>query len=111
MIAKHLLPLCLLLAAAPLSAQAVHVVDINNGPGADFVSVAAAVAASTEGDAILVREGSLVLQTGVEALPRTLPQIFFAALMLAVGVAAGRVSRGGVDSGSYDASYQHGDGI
>jgi hypothetical protein len=60
---------------------------------------------------ILVREGSLVAQAGASALPRTLPQIFFALLMLGVGVAAGRVSRAGIDEGSYDVSYQHGDGI
>jgi uncharacterized membrane protein YfcA len=60
---------------------------------------------------ILLREGSLVAQTGAAALPRTLPQIFFAALMLGVGVAAGRVSRAGTDPEPYDANYQHGEGI
>jgi uncharacterized membrane protein YfcA len=60
---------------------------------------------------ILVREASLVVQAGASALPRTLPQVFFALLMLGVGVAAGRSSRGAVDPGEYDVSYQEGDGI
>ena len=60
---------------------------------------------------ILVREGSLVIRTGAEALPTTLPQIVFAVLMLGIGIAAGRASRGGMDQGAYDANYQHGEGI
>jgi hypothetical protein len=43
---------------------------------------------------ILVREASLVLQAGEAALPKTLPQLFFALAMLGVGVVAGRASRG-----------------
>jgi uncharacterized membrane protein YfcA len=43
---------------------------------------------------ILVREGDLVLRTGGDALPRTLPQVLFALAMLAIGIAAGRASHG-----------------
>jgi hypothetical protein len=46
------------------------------------------------GALIMAREGVLVVETAGQALPATLPQLLFAALMLAVGVAAGRVSRG-----------------
>lgn len=46
------------------------------------------------GGAILVREGALVAETATEALPTTAPQLLFAALMLGIGMAAGRVSRG-----------------
>ena len=60
---------------------------------AGFVLVMAAV--------ILVREGSLVLQTGASAMPTTLPQLLFALAMLGIGVIAGRVSRG---SGRIDAT-------
>jgi uncharacterized membrane protein YfcA len=44
--------------------------------------------------AILVREANLVLQTGAAALPKTLPQLLFALVVLAVGILAGRASRG-----------------
>jgi len=44
---------------------------------------------------ILVREGSLVLETSAAALPKTLPQILFALAMLGVGIMAGRASRAG----------------
>lgn len=43
---------------------------------------------------ILVQQGSLALAAGRAALPATGPQIAFAFAMLAVGVWAGRVSRG-----------------
>jgi len=60
---------------------------------------------------ILVREGTLVAQAASEALPTTLPQIFFAVLMLAVGIYAGRVSRGPGGSGMSDYNYESGEGI
>jgi uncharacterized protein len=59
---------------------------------------------------ILVREGSAVAETARLSLPRTLPQLFFALAMLAVGIFAGRASdplrRAGVD-----ASFHEGAGI
>jgi hypothetical protein len=42
---------------------------------------------------ILVREGALVAQTAAAALPATLPQLLFALVALAIGIAAGRVSK------------------
>jgi len=61
------------LAAIVFSAQAASattwVVDINNGPGTNFTSIGAAIAAASPGDVILVRAGayfeSLVLSKGV----------------------------------------------
>jgi hypothetical protein len=60
---------------------------------------------------ILVREGALVVRTASEALPATLPQLFFAALILGVGIYAGRVSRSPGGSGLSDVSYESGEGI
>ena len=60
---------------------------------------------------ILVREGRLVLEMTREALPRTLPQIVFAVLMLAIGAAAGRVTRGGIDADVPEPTFQEGEGI
>ncbi len=55
----RLLPLLLVLPlAAPLSGQAVHVVAPAPGPGVDFTSLAAAVAAAQDGDSVLVRSGA-----------------------------------------------------
>ena len=54
---RSLLPWSLFLVAAPLGAQSVIVVDAANRPGADFVDLSSAVAASVEGDVILMREG------------------------------------------------------
>jgi hypothetical protein len=70
---------------------------------AGFVLVMAAM--------ILVREGRLLLATGAEALPRSLPQLVFALAMLAIGVMAGRSSRGSgaVDMGKVE--YEGGGGI
>jgi hypothetical protein len=59
---------------------------------------------------ILVREGSLVLQTGAAALPRTGPQLFFAFVMLGLGLAAGRASRGPPGLAT-EAPYEQGEGI
>ena len=64
--------------AATGEAQTVHVVDGAAGPGHDFTSVAAAVAAAADGDIVLIREGfyfegvrifgkTLVLQAEVDA--------------------------------------------
>ena len=63
------------------------------------------------GALILVREGQLVMQTAGEALPSTLPQLVFVLFALAIGIAAGRASRG---TGVADLPEQHfreGDGI
>jgi uncharacterized membrane protein YfcA len=60
--------------------------------------------------AILVREGALVARAAAESLPRNLPQIFFALVMLGVGVVAGRASRAS-SSKPPDLTYQGGGGI
>jgi len=44
--------------AAPLGAQAVHVVDISGGPGSSFTTVNDAISAAADGDVVLVRSGS-----------------------------------------------------
>ena len=46
------------LLAAPLAAQTVHVVDQAGGPGTDFTTLAAGVAAAGDGDFLLVRAGT-----------------------------------------------------
>jgi len=61
--------------------------------------------------AILVREGSLVLSASEAALPKTLPQLLFVLAMLAVGVAAGRASRGPGASAGESVEYDEGGGI
>lgn len=61
--------------------------------------------------AILVREGQLLLATGAEALPRSLPQLLFAIAMLAVGVMAGRASRDPNATDMASAEYEGGEGI
>ena len=55
---RALVPLTLVLAGGALSAQAVHVVDLANGPGTDFVDLTSALATAAEGDVVLVREGT-----------------------------------------------------
>jgi hypothetical protein len=60
---------------------------------------------------ILVREGQLLLATGAEALPRNLPQLVFALAMLAVGVFAGRASRGSGVADVASAEFDEGGGI
>jgi len=60
---------------------------------------------------ILVREASLVLETGAAALPRTLPQLLFALAMLGVGVLAGRASRGARATEGTGFEYEEGAGI
>jgi hypothetical protein len=60
---------------------------------------------------VLVREASLVLEAGAAALPATLPQLLFALAMLAVGVAAGRASRGPGVAGRLDDEVEEGAGI
>lgn len=52
------LSLLVLLSAAPLSAQQVHVVDDDGGPGVDFTTLSAAVAAASSGDVLLIESGS-----------------------------------------------------
>ncbi len=49
---------------------------------------------------ILVREGTLVVQTLSPALPSTWPQVSFAAAMLALGILAGRGSKRAAESHS-----------
>lgn len=59
MLRQVLLSVGLLLPAAPLAAQSpILVVDASGGPGADFTSLAAAVAAAPDWAAIVVRAGS-----------------------------------------------------
>lgn len=60
---------------------------------------------------ILVREGALVARATSEALPTSMPQLVFAAIMLGVGVYAGRVSRGPDDSRPSEVPYERGAGI
>jgi uncharacterized membrane protein YfcA len=58
---------------------------------------------------ILLREGALVAATAAQALPRSLPQLLFALVMLGLGLAAGRASRRGSDQPA--SSFSAGDGI
>lgn len=60
---------------------------------------------------ILVREADAWLATARDALPATAPQIAFALLVLAAGVAAGRVTRRGESDPLADRSFSHGAGI
>lgn len=59
---------------------------------------------------ILVREGTLVVQTAGEALPRTIPQLVFVAVMLAVGLWTGRASRR-AEQAVWDLDFEQGEGI
>jgi len=63
------------------------------------------------GTFIVGREGSLVVRTAAAALPATLPQLFFALVMLAIGIFAGRVSRGFAGVTAYDTTFEQGEGI
>ena len=63
------------------------------------------------GTFIVGREGSLVVRTAAAALPATLPQLFFALVMLAIGIFAGRVSRGPAGVTAYDTTFEQGEGI
>ncbi len=60
---------------------------------------------------ILVREANLVLQTGAAALPKTLPQLLFALVVLAIGILAGRASRGPGATGGTRHEVDEGAGI
>lgn len=62
---------------------------------------------------ILVREANTLLRTSAAALPRSLPQILFAVAMFAVGILAGRASRGaGAGDGAVSGvEHEHGSGI
>lgn len=60
---------------------------------------------------ILGREGRLVVQTARAALPATLPQLFFAVVMLAIGIFAGRVSRGADGVTEQHETFDQGEGI
>jgi uncharacterized membrane protein YfcA len=70
---------------------------------AGFILVMAAV--------ILVREGQLLISTGAEALPRSLPQLVFAMAMLGIGLLAGRASRGSNAAEMTTFEYEGGGGI
>jgi uncharacterized membrane protein YfcA len=70
---------------------------------ASFVLVMAA--------AILIREGALVAEAASAALPRTLPQIFFAVVMLALGIVLGRSPKPTREDKSRELVYYGGEGI
>jgi uncharacterized membrane protein YfcA len=92
-------------AGSLLGSRLAHVVD----PAALRKSFAAFVLVM--GVLILGREGRLVVQTAGEALPATLPQLFFALLMLAIGIFAGRVSRDGGSETAHAPTFDQGEGI
>jgi len=60
---------------------------------------------------ILVREVDVWIATAQEALPGTTPQMVFALLMLAVGIAAGRVTRRAAREPLADRLFSDGGGI
>jgi uncharacterized membrane protein YfcA len=60
---------------------------------------------------ILVREGALVAETTAQALPRTLPQLVFALLLLGLGLVAGRLSRPARENTAPELGFSGGDGI
>jgi len=60
---------------------------------------------------ILVREADTWVGTARDALPATAPQIAFALLMLAIGIAAGRVTRRGESDPLADRGFTQGAGI
>ncbi len=70
---------------------------------AGFVAVMAAV--------ILVREADAWVTTARAALPSSLPQMAFALLILAIGVAAGRVTRRAASDPLADRAFSEGAGI
>ena len=59
---------------------------------------------------ILVREGTLVASTAGEALPQTIPQLVFAAVMLGVGLWTGRATRR-AEQAVWDPDFEQGEGI
>lgn len=60
---------------------------------------------------ILVREVDVWLATVRTALPASAPQIIFALIVLAIGIAAGRVSRRGATDPLPDSAFDQGAGI
>ena len=59
---------------------------------------------------IIVREGTLVARAAGEALPQTLPQLLFAAVMLGIGLWTGRVTRR-AEQAVWDLEFEQGEGI
>jgi len=59
---------------------------------------------------ILVREGTLVVQTAGEALPQTVPQLVFATIMLGLGLFTGRSTRR-AEQAVWDLDFEQGEGI
>jgi hypothetical protein len=60
---------------------------------------------------ILVREADRWAQTALSALPQTVPQLVFAAVVMGLGIAAGRASRGAGSDPLIERSYEAGEGI
>lgn len=60
---------------------------------------------------ILTQQSTVLLATGRAALPATLPQVAFALAMAAIGVWAGRVSRGPAGGYVSDSDFEGGAGI
>jgi uncharacterized membrane protein YfcA len=92
-------------AGSLLGSRLAHVVD----PAALRKSFAGFILVM--GVLILGREGRLVVQTAAAALPATLPQLFFAVVMLAIGIFAGRVSRGAGGDTAQQTTFDQGEGI
>ncbi|HIG01670.1 MAG TPA: sulfite exporter TauE/SafE family protein [Myxococcales bacterium] len=63
------------------------------------------------GAGILLREAKLVVDTAGPALPETLPQLVFVALVLLGGVMAGRASRGPLGPSPEPVDFASGEGI
>lgn len=85
----------LLLAAGAAHARSdVWVVDAASGPGADFAQITDAVAAASEGDAILVRSGSYapftIQGTSLTVTADTLAEVLVDGTMTIEGLAAGQ---------------------
>ncbi len=70
-----------------------------------------AVFISVMGVVILVRESPVWLDTALTALPSSLPQAFFALVMLAVGIATGRGSRRPGAELEREREFKEGEGI
>ena len=64
-------PFALLLLTSAAAAQTVHVVDIANGPGTDFDTIAAAVSAAAPDDVLLVRAGNYPESLALGSKPLT----------------------------------------
>ena len=60
---------------------------------------------------ILVRETDVWIRSAREALPQSVPQLVFAVLVLAAGIAAGRASRGPGSDLLLDREFEEGAGI